>query len=76
MMEFYEILLNYIFLKKIDIVLKQKAANDYLLYIFVITTASIHFHGIPLNVHLLSHCFIQNVFISGVSLIYINANDC
>ena len=30
-MEFYEILLNYIFLKKIDIVLKQKAANDYLL---------------------------------------------
>ena len=32
-----------------EIALKQKTTNNYLLYIFVITTVSIHFHGFPVD---------------------------
>ena len=41
--------------------------NNYLLHMFVITIASIHFHGFPLDL---------SPVISGVSLIFINVNNC
>ena len=33
-----------------EIVLKQRTTNNYLLSIFVITIASIYFHGFPLDI--------------------------
>ena len=57
------------FFSQSEIVLKQKTTNNYLLYIFVITIASIHFDGFPLDLSpvvllKLMICFL----ISGVSL--------
>ena len=48
----------------------------HILYIFIITTAFIHFHGFP--EHLLPVVLLKLImfFISGVSLIYINVNNC
>ena len=45
-----------------EIVLKQKAGNIYLLYIFVITTAFIHIHGFSLNLSPVVSLFHITVF--------------
>ena len=59
-----------------ELVLKQKTTNNYLLYIFLITTAFIHFHCFLLDISpavLLK--FLICFFISSVSLIYSNMNN-
>ena len=55
-----------------EIVLKQK--NNYLLYIFAATIASIHFHGFPLD---LSAVLLKlMLFISGVCEQLLGQRNC
>ena len=56
-----------VFFSQIEIVLKQKTANNYLLYIFVVTIASFDFHSFPLDLSpivllKLIICFLTQVF--------------
>ena len=44
----YDGISKYVFLQS-EVVLKQKTVSNYLQYIFVITIASIHFHGFPVH---------------------------
>ena len=56
-----------VFFSQIEMVLKQKTANNYLLYIFVVTIASFDFHSFPLDLSpivllKLIICFLSQVF--------------
>ena len=63
------------FVSQSEVVLKQKTASNYLLYIFVIITASINFYGFPLDLPPVVLLNLICFFISGASLICTNVNN-
>ena len=52
-----------------EIVSKQKTTINYLLYIFVVTIAFIHFHGFPLDLSV-----VLSKLTMFLSLVYVNLN--